>query len=304
MEDKRLDISQILNSGGAAGQPATGPAAFNFQNPTTTPVVETPVVETPVTPTPAAAEVISPVKEEVQPAINPVLNLGTAGSSVPATLNIFAKVFGNAVKTVSIADKEAAAPLLEVFKASKGTVYRVGFFSQEFLSAWAHYHEKLRRFKCVEGICCFLTDDPRQYFGNLMIQYETNQNGDLIQPFSFKIKALIISAPGFMTLSTKNGQFPIDQYDYLLQLDPKADEQYQDLDYTPTSVCLWRQIMNSNPVAFQAIMAEVEKRVKYLPKKVWGKDLTEAEIKEAIGPTAAQQAANSTAGFDPTAIKI
>lgn len=296
-EPRKLDMSKIL-SGASPGAVIPETPKLNQDQ------VEDAVVTQVAVPTPTVGEVQAPVTPAAQSTVASELVASTNAPppAMTGTFDLFSKVFGESAKIVDIANKAAAEALLEIFKATKGVTYRIGFVSSGFISAWAHYQEGIGRFKCTSGLCDILCqNDARQYFGNIAIVYDTDNQGKLLQPFGYKIKAIILSSPGFISLSTKNSEFPIAQHDYLVGLDEKADEKYQDLDWSPTKDCIWRSIMEKNPEAFQTIMNDIEKRVKYLGKKIWGKELTEEQLKEAFKM---DLNAGSTAGFDPTAIKI
>lgn len=77
-----------------------------------------------------------------------------------------------------------------------------------------------------QAICCEKLKEPKKRFGVLVVQYRTDRDGNLVQPFGYDLKVWVFGVDKYVELRSLNREFPLGKHDLKLAC---TDENFQKL---------------------------------------------------------------------------
>jgi len=222
----------------------------------------------------------------------------------PAVVGMGSAATRRNVHTTSFEDETIKNYDFDLYKGRMNVIDRIGILvPNEITYGRVHFVDKVGYFIChsewklVGGQdvcakiapCCERLEAPDKRFACLIIQYNTNPQGALVQPFSYSLKLWRFSGAKYVELREANKEFPLADHDMKLHC---TEEQYQRI----TMQACKDKVVNQD--AFKKRYgAEVAEWVKAASNKLAGqvaKSFTPQELLEKLGmaqaPAVVQQA--------------
>lgn len=200
---------------------------------------------------------------------------------------------GNVYKT-GFGDKSVGGDDFDRYKGRKGHTDRIAILNPgDVTVAHIHYQEGIGFVICNSeyqkgaasttllkpASCCELLPEATVRIATLILQYHTDSNGQLVQPFGFSRKIWYLSENKFAALGRLNNEFPLDKHDLYITCE---DDQWQKLQFQPTR----ESIYASEPFAKAGHRKSVEEWAAAMgpriPKSL-GRRLTAQELHERVG---------------------
>ena len=174
---------------------------------------------------------------------------------------------------------------VEKYKGRKGYTDRLGFpLPSRVRIADTHYKEK--HILCKKGVCCEKLGPPTKRIGCVVVQYASDKNGKLEQPFRWTVKHWIFSGKKYEELRSINEEHQLATHDLKVTC---IEEQYQQLKFVPCNEAAWSKSDEQKKQIVGA--AEV-----VLGKIYLGANLEGDELREFLGMDSSPVAG----GSDPT----
>ncbi len=169
-------------------------------------------------------------------------------------------------------NEEITGNAVESYKGRKGYTDRVGFpLAKRLRLADTHYKDK--HILCKKGICCEKLGPPTKRIGCVLVQYATDKNGKVEQPFRWTIKTWVFSGKKYEELRSINEENPLEAKDLKVSC---IEEQYQQLKFVSCQEAVWQK----NEDVKKQILAASEAA---LAKVYLGKNLEGDELREFLG---------------------
>lgn len=194
---------------------------------------------------------------------------------------------------VSLNDKRVELNTFDRYKGRKNVTDRIVILSSTLVRARTHYHEtsngkKKSTFKCLstpgkQAVCCQYLGDPDQKFGLTLLQYTTDEQGQLLtdEKLSGKVKLWVLSETRYAELSQIHREWPLldagfdkPQYDLTVKC---TEEQYQKMTFTPC-----KETQYKKKKEWYDFMKQKELKSRDRLTKALGYPLTELEIMELL----------------------
>lgn len=153
------------------------------------------------------------------------------------------------------------------FKVTKGSTERIFIINKQAFCVWVHYLKDKKKFvRCSKesGACPFCSDgESFLKFATNIVIFETNQDGELIKPFNFRIDTWTFGVDKYTDLRAiakrYNGLQKIDLF--VSCSDNGKDEKYQNLTIMPAPNAL----INNDKVK-AVVVAKIKSEIKNLEK--------------------------------------
>lgn len=210
---------------------------------------------------------------------------------------------------VSFGDKRVEITSYDRYKGRKGFTDRITILSSTVSHAWRHYPPRSNSspgaFRCLStptqrATCCEILGAPEQRFGLTLFKYQTDDNGNLLDPTKCggKIFFWVISETRYNELSALHAKWALldagekeKQFDMTMNC---TEEQYQKMTIQPCPEAHWK-----TKESWYKALKNREINSKEKLKSVLGKKLSLDEVKTALGvSTAASGGAAPTQASD------
>jgi hypothetical protein len=182
-------------------------------------------------------------------------------------------------------NEEISGDKVEKYKGVKGGTDRIGFpLAKRLRVADTHYKDK--HILCKKGVCCEKLGPPTKRIGCVVVQYTTDKNGKIEQPFRWTVKTWVFSGKKYEELRSINEENPLATHDLKVTC---IEEQYQQLKFVSCKEAAWaanEEIKRQIVGAAEAVLGKV-----YLGADLEGDELREFLGMDSVGPAA---------GSDPT----
>lgn len=174
-----------------------------------------------------------------------------------------------------------------LYTGKVGEIHRIQILRPDSIAKGrSHFHDKLKGGILCNSIyalspdgkqetlveerqCCRWLGSPGLRFAALVIQYGTDRNGNIVQPFSYELKLWRFGVDKYLQLRQINKDFPLSQHDLSVSC---TDETYQKLQIgakgqQPPGPCL---LLNPGfpPAVKQQIEAWANASVPKLPREL------------------------------------
>lgn len=200
-------------------------------------------------PPPVAAPAAPPPAQQAFTSVDQIVPAPPAGA--PAIINR-----ANATVMSLDTEEQIGGAQFDFFKGRAGWTERIGILAPtKIYGGRTHYiesGEKKGRYYCSSVFekkggqeictqvapCCERLDVPRWRFSAMVIHYITQMNGQLAEPFSFKLKIWSFTDRMFGDLQATNREWKLSEHDLLIKTE---DEKFQRLKYDVTKECIYRR---------------------------------------------------------------
>lgn len=128
--------------------------------------------------------------------------------------------------------------------------------------------------------------EPSLRLGTVIVQYATDKNGKLEQPFRYTTKFFIFSAKKYELLKKANSEFPLESHDLLVTC---TEQEYQNLSFNSCKEAAWKlkpELKKQVEEAATRLAASLDRQL--------AQDLTVQQLKEKLGEDSAPAAAEET----------
>jgi len=271
----------------------------------------------PVAPAPPVATATAPVPPVAEAPAAPAAVATTAPPAPPAFVMPVAQTapvdpqnvtaFHHNVSTADLGDDSIATGEFSAYKGRKDYTDRLAILNAKKLTfARVHYIEGAgyyicnSSFKTVAGVetvsqlapCCERLEPPKKRFGLLVLQYPTDQRGNVqgaafntpgMVPYTLKVWRL--GEPLFDQLRTTHRNFSLDDHDVLVTC---TDADYQRMNIAPCPESLLKQPFFQPHL--QSILAFIQSMLPKL-EKIVGTRATQKEWAEVLAKAAMQTGA-------------
>lgn len=200
------------------------------------------------------------------------------------------------------------------YKGTKDQTDRIGIVSKGFKTLMTHYKKGLGHVICrstppkrdesgkiVESsqraLCCKKLKPAKLRCGGVIVQYRTDQHGNLKEPFTYDVKVWVFGEDKYVTLRNINSEFPISENDLKVHC---TDPGYQKLQIQPANGSFWQK----DKLGWKPeILAEAAALQEKLPT-LMGKMRTDEEILENVGAVPDDQQVANVVGNDQDLDKV
>jgi hypothetical protein len=229
------------------------------------------------------------MSDEKAPVVN--ITADEAIVSAPGTVGFMATTHEN-TQEIEWTDETITTGEFEVYKGRKNVTDRIAILTKPTLGRF-HYKQGVGFFLCnskytVQGgvemcenpaLCCQLMNEPaKKRFAALILQYDTRPNGELTQPFGFKLLVWRFREDKFVALRGIAKEWPFEQHDLMVSC---SDEGYQKMSF---NVCKSTVITNDVFKANFGVTVEAwTKTMRPKLERAIGRPMTDAQIAEAFG---------------------
>lgn len=192
------------------------------------------------------------------------------------------------------------------YRGEAGRIDRIGIVSKKVKMVKTHYKKGVGHVLCrsrpakkkdgqivseaYKALCCEkLTgkSSAKLRCGVVIVQYSTDRKGEILKPFDYTLKVWIFGEDKYVRIRNYNKALPIAENDIMIDC---SDATFQKLSFDPATGSMWQkdQLGWKDEIIEEA--AQLEEK---LPRFM-GKVLTDDEIREAVGGSAAAAGANLT----------
>lgn len=192
---------------------------------------------------------------------------------------------GDYYAEVGFDSEDIGGDKVDRYKGRKGYTDRLGFpLSTRLRVADVHFKDKY--VLCTKGLCCQKMEPAQKRIGCVVVQYATNKQGDLEQPFRWQVKQWVFSGKKYEDLRGVNSEWPLADHDVKVTC---IEDNYQQLKYVACKNAAW----TLKPEIRDQIVNEATAALKRL---YLGSKLDNDQLRELLG----MESEGSVVASDPT----